>query len=85
MAAPFTSSLEHGIECVPLLIREGRAALVTSFGMFKFMALYSLIQFITITVLYSYGTLLSDVGFMYIDLVVIEIVALTMSRNYPCK
>ena len=85
MAAPFTSSIEEGIECVPLMIREGRAALVTSFGMFKFMALYSLIQFVTVAILYTHLTSLTDVGFMYIDLLVIDVIALTMSRNHPCK
>lgn len=68
-----------------MLIREGRAALVTSFGMFKFMALYSLIQFVTITIVYYYLSSLSDVGFMYIDLVIIDLIAFTMSRNYPYK
>lgn len=33
--------------------REGRAALITSFCVFKFMALYSMIQYITVTLLYS--------------------------------
>lgn len=32
------------IRCVPTVIREGRAALVTSFGVFKYMAGYSLTQ-----------------------------------------
>lgn len=32
---------------------EGRTALVTSFGVFKFMALYSIVQFISVTILYS--------------------------------
>ncbi|KAJ3222081.1 hypothetical protein HK099_002735 [Clydaea vesicula] len=36
VAAPFTSQVTH-IECVPTLIREGRAALVTSFSCFKYM------------------------------------------------
>lgn len=36
--------------------REGRAALVTSFCVFKFMALYSIIQYITVTLLYSVRT-----------------------------
>lgn len=67
------------------MIREGRAALVTSFGMFKFMALYSLIQFVTVAILYTHLTSLTDVGFMYIDLLVIDVIALTMSRNHPCK
>lgn len=33
--------------------REGRAALITSFCVFKFMALYSIIQYISVTLLYS--------------------------------
>lgn len=32
--------------------REGRAALVTAFGVFKYMALYSIIQFTTVLILY---------------------------------
>ncbi|XP_078491913.1 polyamine-transporting ATPase 13A3 [Ciona intestinalis] len=85
VAAPFTSHTDLGIECVPTLIREGRAALVTSFGMFKFMALYSLIQFCTITILYSESSNLSDLMYLYIDLIIIDVVAVTMSRNHACK
>ena len=33
--------------------REGRASLVTSFSLFKFMALYSIAEFVTVAVLYS--------------------------------
>ena len=33
--------------------REGRAALVTSFGVFKYMALYSMIQFTSVIILNS--------------------------------
>ena len=36
-----------------LVFREGRAALVTSFGCFKYMALYSFIQFISVIILYT--------------------------------
>lgn len=32
--------------------REGRAALITSFCVFKFMALYSIIQYLSVTLLY---------------------------------
>uniref|UniRef100_A0A8C4QPU4 ATPase 13A3 n=1 Tax=Eptatretus burgeri TaxID=7764 RepID=A0A8C4QPU4_EPTBU len=46
VASPFTSSYSS-ITCVPTLIQEGRAALMTSFCVFKFMALYSIIQFST--------------------------------------
>ena len=38
---------------VSLQPREGRAALVTSFGVFKFMALYSLTEFTTAAILYA--------------------------------
>ena len=33
--------------------REGRAALVTSFSAFKYMALYSIAEFISAAILYS--------------------------------
>lgn len=36
--------------------REGRAALMTSFCVFKFMALYSIIQYFSVTLLYSVST-----------------------------
>uniref|UniRef100_A0A4W6FJ26 ATPase 13A3 n=1 Tax=Lates calcarifer TaxID=8187 RepID=A0A4W6FJ26_LATCA len=52
VASPFTSSTSN-ISCVPNLIREGRAALITSFCVFKFMALYSIIQYLSVTLLYS--------------------------------
>ena len=52
VAAPFTSKVAN-ITCVLKLIQEGRCALVTSFGIFKYMALYSLIQFITVLILYK--------------------------------
>uniref|UniRef100_A0A665UTB1 P-type ATPase A domain-containing protein n=1 Tax=Echeneis naucrates TaxID=173247 RepID=A0A665UTB1_ECHNA len=52
VASPFTSRTPN-ISCVPSLVREGRAALITSFCVFKFMALYSIIQYISVTLLYS--------------------------------
>ena len=51
IASPFTSKVAD-ISCVPTVIREGRAALVTSFGIFKYMAAYSLIQFVSVLILY---------------------------------
>ena len=41
------------IRCVPIVIREGRCALVTSFGVFKYMALYSMVQFVSVLILYT--------------------------------
>ncbi|KAA1476776.1 P-type ATPase [Dentipellis sp. KUC8613] len=82
VAAPFTSKTPD-IGCVLEVIREGRAALVTSFSCFKYMALYSLIQFTTITLLYSFASSLGDFQFLYIDLFIIIPVAVTMGRTLP--
>jgi cation-transporting ATPase 13A2 len=55
VAAPFTSAIQD-ISCIVHLILEGRCALVTSFAVFKYMALYSLIQFTTVLILYKVRT-----------------------------
>jgi len=85
VAAPFTSSTHMGVECVPLLMREGRAALVTSYSMFKYMATYSMTQFTSVVILFSHFAAFSNWAYLYIDLLVIDLVVITMSRNYPCK
>ncbi|KAJ9084682.1 hypothetical protein DSO57_1021714 [Entomophthora muscae] len=82
VAAPFTSN-GLDISCVPLVIREGRAALVTSFSCFKYMGLYSIVQFTTITLLYMYGSNLGDYQFLLIDLALILPVAVAMGRTHP--
>ena len=81
VAAPFTSRVTD-IRCVPHVIREGRAALVTSFSCFKYMALYSLIQFISISLLYPMLSSLGDWQFLYIDLFLIVPIAV-FSTNSP--
>ncbi|XP_058970502.2 polyamine-transporting ATPase 13A3 isoform X1 [Pocillopora verrucosa] len=84
VASPFTSKIPH-IECVPAVIREGRAALVTSFGIFKYMALYSIVQFVSVLLLYSISSNLGDWQYLYIDLVIITSLALVMGKTeaYP--
>lgn len=77
VAAPFTSRVAD-ITCVPTVIREGRCALVTSFGVFKYMALYSMVQFISVLLLYTLKTNLGDEQFLYIDLVITTTVAVLM-------
>ncbi|XP_041848724.1 probable cation-transporting ATPase 13A3 isoform X2 [Melanotaenia boesemani] len=84
VASPFTSSTSN-ISCVPNLIREGRAALITSFCVFKFMALYSIIQYISVTLLYWILSNLGDFQFLFIDVVIILIIAFTMSLNPAWK
>lgn len=80
VASPFTSK-EANISCVPRVIREGRAALVTSFGIFKYMAAYSLTQFVTVMILYSIDSNLTDIEFLYIDLFVITVFAFFFGRT----
>lgn len=67
IAAPFTSKIQD-ISCVINLLREGRAALTTTFQAFKFIELYSIIQFYTVSMLYLKGSNLSDNQFLYIDI-----------------
>nr|XP_020820309.1 probable cation-transporting ATPase 13A4 isoform X2 [Phascolarctos cinereus] len=84
VASPFTSKTPN-IECVPHLIKEGRAALVTSFCMFKYMALYSMIQYIGVLLLYWKTNSLSNYQFLFQDLAITTIIGITMSLNaaYP--
>jgi cation-transporting ATPase 13A2 len=79
IAAPFSSQTTD-IRCVLDVIREGRCALVTSFSAFKFMALYSLIQFTTAGLLCAKAVFITDSQYIYIDLLLILPVALAMSR-----
>ena len=52
VASPFTSKVPN-ITCVPKVIMEGRVALTTSISVFKYMALYSLTQFMSAAILYA--------------------------------
>ena len=68
IAAPFTSKVQN-ISCCEVLLREGRASMTTSFQMFKFIELYSLINFFTVLLLYTRGAEFTDHQFLYVDLV----------------
>lgn len=48
------------IDGANLKLREGRAALVTSFSCFKFMSIYSAIQFTSVSFLYASASNLGD-------------------------
>uniref|UniRef100_A0A8B9LRL9 ATPase cation transporting 13A2 n=1 Tax=Astyanax mexicanus TaxID=7994 RepID=A0A8B9LRL9_ASTMX len=82
VASPFTSKSDN-ISCVPLLIREGRCSLVTSFSLFKYMALYSLIQFSSVLILYTVKTNLGDLQFLFFDLALVTLLAIVMGRGGP--
>ncbi len=74
VASPFTSH-QPDISCVPKIIKEGRAALVTAVGLFKFMVLYSLLEFFSSVLLFTFDSSLSDMEFLYIDVFLIVIFA----------
>ncbi|KAK6075912.1 p-type ATPase [Seiridium cupressi] len=82
VAAPFTSRV-FDIRCVPDVIREGRAALVTSFSCFKFMSLYSAIQFTSVSFLYASASNLGDFQFLFIDVLLILPIAIFMGWSGP--
>ncbi|XP_043214514.1 polyamine-transporting ATPase 13A3-like isoform X1 [Amphibalanus amphitrite] len=84
VASPFTSRTPD-IGCVPNIVREGRAALVTSFGVFKYMAAYSLTQFISVIILYEKENALTDFQFLYIDMFLIMVFSglFSLTRAYP--
>ena len=79
VAAPFTSKVAD-IRCVLALIREGRASLVTSFCLFKYMALYSMTQFTSLVFLYSYASSLGNGQFTYADLAIVLPLGLLQTR-----
>ena len=82
VASPFTSK-HPDISCVLEIIKEGRCALVTSFTLFKYMALYSMVQYMSVLMLYSVSSNLGDLQYLYIDLFIIMPFAITMSRTGP--
>ena len=73
------SSLSFSVRLIIVLLR---CALVTSFGVFKYMALYSMIQFASVLILYSNKTNLGDTQFLYIDLVITTTIAVRISSLY---
>ncbi|KAK5993150.1 putative cation-transporting ATPase [Cladobotryum mycophilum] len=84
VAAPFTSQV-FDIRCVLEVIREGRAALVTSFSCFKYMSLYSAIQFTSVSFLYTKASNLGDFQFLFIDVLLILPIAVFMGWAGPAE
>jgi len=64
IAAPFTYA-KPDISCIPTLMKEGRASLVTSFQLFQYMAVYSMNQFSAVLMLYWYGSVFGDRQYLY--------------------
>jgi len=79
IAAHFTSNIPD-ISCLIRLFREGKASLVTSIECFKYMMLYSLIQFSAVTLLIIFNSYLSDNQFLVSDLFIIFPLAVFIAR-----
>ncbi|XP_068089424.1 probable cation-transporting ATPase 13A4 [Hyperolius riggenbachi] len=84
VAAPFNSQVTN-ISCVPELIKEGRAALVTSFCTFKYMALVGLVEYINILLLYWQRNIFGNNQWLVHDFPIVFAIFLTMSATpaYP--
>ena len=82
VASHFTSKVQD-IRCVPVVIKEGRTALVTSFSIFKFMALYCVIEFTSVVIMYWWLSNLGDWQYLYIDLVQVFALALVIGYTKP--
>ncbi|KAH3744076.1 HAD ATPase, P-type, family IC [Pelomyxa schiedti] len=84
IAAPFTSTVPN-ISSVLTLLKEGRCALATSFSLFKYMALYSMIQYTDVVLLYYTYCNLGNWHFLYQDVVLTLVLSWTMSHTAACK
>ncbi|XP_068137280.1 probable cation-transporting ATPase 13A4 [Hyperolius riggenbachi] len=82
VASPFTSKIPN-IQCVPMLIKEGRNTLVTSFSIFKFMTMFILVGITCIAFLFWKQTLFGNYQYLLQDLAINITVALTLSLNGP--
>eukprot|EP00331_Platyophrya_macrostoma_P000052 CAMPEP_0176405802 /NCGR_PEP_ID=MMETSP0127-20121128/536_1 /TAXON_ID=938130 /ORGANISM="Platyophrya macrostoma, Strain WH" /LENGTH=538 /DNA_ID=CAMNT_0017784893 /DNA_START=162 /DNA_END=1778 /DNA_ORIENTATION=+ len=83
ISAPFSSKVLN-ISALLEILREGRCTLATNFQCFKFMALYSMIQFTATCILYLQLANLADMQFLWQDLFIIIPVFVTMSFTGPC-
>ncbi|XP_057712965.1 polyamine-transporting ATPase 13A3-like isoform X2 [Corythoichthys intestinalis] len=84
VASPFTSSIPN-ISCIPNLIREGRAALVTSFCVFKYLALFSTVFFCGMTLLYWVLTNFGIYQMAFIDTGISFFVVFSMCLSPACE
>ncbi|KAM4771312.1 putative cation-transporting ATPase 13A4 [Rhinophrynus dorsalis] len=84
VAAPF-NSLNTNIQCVSELLKEGRAALVTSFCMFKYMSMFGIIEYINTLLLYWVRNIFGNNQFLVHDFAIMFVIFLTMSSTpaYP--
>jgi cation-transporting ATPase 13A2 len=80
IAAHFTSN-KADISCLIKLFREGKNSLVSSIQTFKYMMIYSLIQFTSVTILNVFNSYLTDNQFLVPDLFIIFPLAILIART----
>ncbi|KAG8195088.1 hypothetical protein JTE90_029667 [Oedothorax gibbosus] len=68
VAAPFTSTKQN-IQCIPSIIKEGRATLSATFGAFRYMVCYCFVLLAAVLILFWDGQKPSDGGYVFIDIV----------------
>ncbi|GIY03601.1 probable cation-transporting ATPase 13A4 [Caerostris extrusa] len=68
VAAPFTST-QQNVQCIPTLIREGRATLVSTFDSFRYMVCYSFTFLLAVLFLFWDGQRPSDGAYVTIDII----------------
>jgi cation-transporting ATPase 13A2 len=66
IAAPFTSNVEN-ISSVADLLRIGRCSLDLSYMIFKYMLVYSSMEFTSVVILYFHTSSISDSQLVFID------------------
>ncbi|KAL3682686.1 hypothetical protein R1sor_000708 [Riccia sorocarpa] len=84
IAAPFSTKLAH-IGVVPMILAEGRCALVNATVMFKYMYFYALIQATSVMVLYKYQLELFEYQYLWADLGLVFPMVLFMPATKPRK
>ena len=84
LAAPFCSS-KPTIDCAPLLVRFGRCSLATTFASFKYMTLYSVVQFTTCCLLRWNNTNISSWQFIAFDMITVLALGSSLSSSGPSE
>ena len=84
IAAPFTSKNQN-ISCLVPLLKEGKSSLVTSIQTFKYMMMYSIVQFISVILLMVRTSYLSENQFLAVDIFIIIPLAFFIPATGPYK
>ncbi|XP_015264765.1 PREDICTED: probable cation-transporting ATPase 13A5 [Gekko japonicus] len=81
VASPFTSQTPN-IQCVPEMISEGRASLVSSIAVFKYLILYCMIGFVGSSLLFWQLQIQGNYQYLVQDIGITIITCLTMSLTH---